>query len=142
MEYAIVFLPLLSSLISAFFGKKTGDKHSQLISSTLVGISAILSIYIFYLVLFQNYSSNKLVFTWIGSGNFFVNWSIYIDTLTAVMLVVVSLISTIIHFYSIGYMSHDPHKSRFFSYLSLFTFSMLTLVTADNFLQYFLDGRV
>ena len=137
MEYAIVFLPLLSSLISAFFGKKIGDKHSQLISSTLVGISAILSIYIFYLVLFQNYSSNKLVFTWIGSGNFFVNWSIYIDTLTAVMLVVVSLISTIIHFYSIGYMSHDPHKSRFFSYLSLFTFSMLTLVTADNFLQLF-----
>jgi len=137
MEYAIVFLPLLSSLISAFLGKKIGDKYSQFISSTLVGISAILSIYIFYLVLFQNYSSNKLVFTWIGSGNFFVNWSIYIDTLTAVMLVVVSLISTIIHFYSIGYMSHDPHKLRFFSYLSLFTFSMLTLVTADNFLQLF-----
>ena len=85
----------------------------------------------------NNYSSNKLIFNWISSGDFYVNWSIFIDPLTSVMLVVVSLVSSIIHFYSIGYMSHDPHKARFMSYLSLFTFSMLTLVTADNFLQLF-----
>jgi len=137
MEYAIVFLPLIGSFISGFFGKRLGAKQCQILTSTLVAISAIFSLFIFYAVLTENYSSNKLVFNWISSGNFFVNWSINIDPLTSVMLVVVTLISSIIHFYSIGYMSHDPHKERFMSYLSLFTFAMLTLVTADNFLQLF-----
>jgi len=137
MEYIIVFLPLLSSIISGFFGKKIGDKNCQILASTLIGISGILSLTIFYKVLTQDYSSNKLIFNWISSGNFIVNWSIYIDSLTSVMLVVVSLISSIIHFYSIGYMSHDPDKPRFMAYLSLFTFAMLILVTADNFLQLF-----
>ncbi len=137
MEYVVVFLPLLGSIISGFFGNKLGDKTSQILTSSLVFISAIFSTIIFYQVLFNDYSSNKLVFNWISSGNFSVNWSIYIDSLTSVMLVIVSFISAIIHYYSIGYMSHDPHKPRFMSYLSLFTFSMLTLVTADNFLQLF-----
>ena len=137
MEYFIVFLPLLASIISGFFGKKIGDKYCQILASTLVGISGILSLIIFYEVLAQDYSSNRLIFNWITSGNFSVNWSIYIDSLTSVMLVVVCLISSIIHFYSIGYMSKDPHKPRFTAYLSLFTFAMLTLVTADNFLQLF-----
>ena len=137
MEYIIVLLPLISSIISGFFGKKIGEKYCLLLASTLVGISAILSLIIFYKILNQDYIANKLLFNWITSGNFNVNWSIYVDSLTAVMLVVVTLISTIIHFYSIGYMSHDPHKPRFIAYLSLFTFAMLTLVTADNFLQLF-----
>ena len=137
MEYFIVFLPLLASIISGFFGKRIGDKYCQILASTFVGISGILSLIIFYKVLTQDYSSNRLLFNWITSGNFNVNWSIYIDSLTSVMLVVVTLISTIIHFYSIGYMSKDPHKPRFTAYLSLFTFAMLTLVTADNFLQLF-----
>ncbi len=137
MEYAIVFLPLIGSFISGFFGKKIGDKYCLILTSSLVAISAALSLLIFYQVLTQEYYSNKLIFNWISSGKFFVNWSISIDPLTSVMLVVVSLISSIIHFYSIGYMSHDPNKSRFIAYLSLFTFAMLTLVTADNFLQLF-----
>ena len=137
MEYAIVFLPLLGSILSGFFGKKIGDKHCQILTSLLVTISAILSLVIFFQVLTDGYSSNKLIFKWISSGDFLVNWSINIDSLTSVMLVVVSLISSIIHFYSIGYMSHDPNKPRFMAYLSLFTFAMLTLVTADNFLQLF-----
>ena len=137
MEYAIVFLPLIGSFVSGFFGNKIGDKYSQILTSSLVAFSGILSLFIFYLVLTQDYSSNKPIFNWINSGNFNVNWSIHIDSLTSVMLVVVCLISSIIHFYSIGYMSHDPHKTRFISYLSLFTFAMLTLVTADNFLQLF-----
>ncbi len=137
MEYAIVFLPLVGSIISGFFGKRIGDKYSQIFTSLLVAISALLSLYIFYKVLIDGYSSNKLIFNWISSGNFIVNWSINIDPLTSVMLVVVCLISSIIHFYSIGYMSHDPHKPRFMAFLSLFTFSMLSLVTADNFLQLF-----
>ena len=135
MEYAIVLLPLLGSIISGFFGKRLGAKSCQLLTSSFVSISAILSLFIFYEVFVQDYSSNKLIFNWISSGDFHVNWSINIDPLTSVMLVVVSLISSIIHFYSIGYMSHDPHKPRFMAYLSLFTFAMLTLVTADNFLQ-------
>ena len=137
MEYAIVLLPLLGSFISGFFGRLIGTKFSQTITTSLVSISSILSFLVFYNVVANDYSSNKTVFTWISSGNFNVNWSIYIDTLTSVMLVVVSFISSIIHYYSIGYMDHDPHKTRFMSYLSLFTFSMLTLVTADNFLQLF-----
>jgi len=135
MEYAIVFLPLLGSIISGFFGKQLGAKSCQVLTSLLVSISAILSFFIFYEALIENYSSNKLIFNWISSGNFIVNWSINIDPLTSVMLVIVSLISSIIHFYSIGYMRSDPHKARFMAYLSLFTFSMLILVTADNFLQ-------
>ena len=137
MEYAILFLPLIGSFISGFFGKKLGDTYCQYLTSSLVAISGILSLFIFYEVLTEDYSSNKLIFHWISSGDFHVNWSIYIDPLTSVMLVVVSVISAIIHFYSIGYMSHDPHKPRFMAYLSLFTFAMLTLVTADNFLQLF-----
>jgi len=137
MEYAIIFLPLIGSIISGFFGKKLGDRYNQILTSSLVMISAFFSILIFYEVLVNNYSSNKMIFNWISSGNFIVNWSINIDSLTSVMLVVVSLISSIIHFYSIGYMDHDPHKARFMSYLSLFTFAMLVLVTSDNFLQLF-----
>jgi len=137
MEYAIVFLPLLASIISGFFGKRIGDKYSQILTSSLVAISGLLSLVIFYKVLTQDYSSNREIFNWITSGDFKVNWSIHVDPLTSVMLVVVSLISSIIHFYSIGYMSKDFHKSRFMAYLSLFTFAMLTLVTADNFLQLF-----
>ena len=137
MEYIIIFSPLIGSIISGFFGKKLGDNFCQILTSLLVSISALLSLFIFYKVLNSDYSSNKLIFSWISSGEFLVNWSIKIDPLTSIMLVVVSFISSIIHFYSIGYMSHDPHKPRFMAYLSLFTFAMLTLVTADNFLQLF-----
>jgi len=137
MEYAIIFLPLLGSIISGFFGRNIGVKICQLLASTLVAITGLFSLFIFYKVLTQDYSSNKIIFNWISSGDFIVNWSIYIDPVTSVMLVVVSLISSIIHYYSIGYMHHDPHVPRFMAYLSLFTFAMLTLVTADNFLQLF-----
>jgi len=137
MEYAVIFLPLLGAIFSGFYGNKLGSKISQYLTSSFILVSAILSILIFYEVLINNYSSNKIIFNWISSANFQANWSINIDPLSSVMLVVVSLISSIIHFYSIGYMSHDPHKSRFMAYLSLFTFAMLTLVTADNFLQLF-----
>jgi len=137
MDYAIVFLPLIGSIISSFFGNKIGTKTTLIFTTLLVSISAILSLIIFYEVINHGYFSNRLIFNWISSGKFNVNWSIYIDTLTSVMLVVITFISSVIHLYSIGYMSHDPHQARFISYLSLFTFSMLTLVTADNFLQLF-----
>ena len=137
MGYYILFLPLAASIISGFFGKIIGDKASQLVTSLFVSISACLSIIVLYNVIVNGYSENLIVATWINSGSLNVNWSVNIDPLSAVMLVVVTLVSAIVHIYSIGYMSHDPHKSRFMSYLSLFTFAMLTLVTSDNFIQLF-----
>ena len=137
MEYVLLFLPLISSFISGFFGKFIGEKNSEILTSTAVTISAILSVIIFYNVIALDYSNNVHVASWIKSGSLDINWSIKIDPLSSVMLVVVTVISAIVHIYSIGYMSHDPHKPRFMSYLSLFTFAMLTLVTSDNFLQLF-----
>ncbi len=136
-EYLIIFLPLIGSIISGFFGKFLGSRNSEILTSLLVSISSILSFLIFYKVFNESYTNNLDVLTWINSGTFNVNWSIKIDALSSVMLVVVTLVSSIVHIYSIGYMSHDPHKQRFMSYLSLFTFSMLMLVTSDNFLQLF-----
>ena len=137
MEKLIIFLPLLAAIISGFFGKIVGNKPSQLITSLFVSISALLSIYVFYNVTIFDYSNNIVIAKWITSGDLDVNWSIKIDQLSAIMLVVVTLVSAIVHVYSIGYMSHDPHQPRFMSYLSLFTFAMLVLVTSDNFLQLF-----
>jgi len=137
MEYLILFLPLLSAIIAGFFGKLIGDRVSEILTSLFVSISAILSFFVFYKVITDGYSNNLIISTWINSGTLNVNWSINIDTLSSVMLVVVTLVSSLVHIYSIGYMSHDPHKPRFMSYLSLFTFAMLTLVTSDNFLQLF-----
>jgi len=137
LEYLIIFLPLIGSIISGFFGKFLGSRNSEILTSLFVSISSILSFLIFYKVFNENYINNLDIVTWINSGTFNVNWSIKIDALSSVMLVVVTLVSSIVHIYSIGYMLHDPHKQRFMSYLSLFTFSMLMLVTSDNFLQLF-----
>ncbi len=137
MEYLILFLPLLGALISGFFGRKIGDRLSEILTSLFTTIAAILSILLFYKVILQGYENNIILFKWIYSGTLDVNWSIKIDALSSVMLVVVTFVSSLVHIYSIGYMSHDPNKPRFMCYLSLFTFSMLALVTADNFLQLF-----
>jgi len=137
MELALIFLPLLASITSGFFGKYLGDRNSEIVTSLFVSVSALLSIILFYQVIVNGYENNVVVATWINSGTLNVNWSIKVDALSSVMLVVVTLVSALVHIYSIGYMSHDPHKPRFMAYLSLFTFSMLTLVTSDNFLQLF-----
>ncbi|MEY4370461.1 MAG: hypothetical protein RIQ48_170 [Pseudomonadota bacterium] len=137
MIYLILFLPLLGSFISAFFYKKIGDIACQIITSAFVVLGAVFS----SLILIETIKTGKVyqlpLFDWISSGSLKLHWSIYVDSLTAVMLVVVNSVSALVHIYSIGYMSHDPHKPRFMSYLSLFTFAMLSLITADNFLQLF-----
>jgi NADH-quinone oxidoreductase subunit L len=137
MLYLILFLPLLGSFISAFFYKRIGDRTCQIITSAFIVTGAILS----SIILLETIKTGKVyeypIFNWITSGSLKLNWSIYVDSLTAVMLVVVNSVSALVHIYSIGYMSHDPHKPRFMSYLSLFTFMMLSLITADNFLQLF-----
>ena len=136
MEYAVLFLPLLGSIIG-YFGRRLGNFFSELLTSFFVSVSAILSIIIFYNGLTKGTYGNYKIFEWVSSGTFTANWSINIDPLSSIMLVVVTLVSSIVHIYSIGYMSHDLHKPRFMSYLSLFTFSMLSLVLSDNFLQLF-----
>ena len=137
MELSIIFLPLIAAITAGFFGRFIGDRNSEILTSLLVSISAILSIYVFYEVIANNYQENIVIAKWISSGSLDVNWSMNIDPLSSVMLVVVTLVSSLVHIYSIGYMSHDPHKPRFMAYLSLFTFAMLMLVTSDNFIQLF-----
>jgi NADH-quinone oxidoreductase subunit L len=137
MELSIITLPLIASIISGFFGKYIGDRNSEIVTSLLVSTSAIFSIIVFYNVVFNQYEDNIIITTWINSGTLDVNWSMKIDSLSSVMLVVVTSVSALVHIYSIGYMSHDPHKPRFMAYLSLFTFAMLMLVTSDNFIQLF-----
>ena len=137
MEISIIALPLIASIIAGFFGKLIGDRNSELVTSLLVSISAIFSMIVLYEVIFNHYQDNIVIATWISSGTLDVNWSMKIDPLSSIMLVVVTSVSSLVHIYSIGYMAHDPHKPRFMAYLSLFTFAMLMLVTADNFIQLF-----
>ena len=137
MEISIIVLPLLASIVSGFFGKFIGDRNSEIITSFFVTVSAILSAMVLYEVILNQYQENIVIAKWISSGSLDVNWSMKIDPLSSIMLVVVTSVSSLVHIYSIGYMSHDPHKPRFMAYLSLFTFAMLMLVTSDNFIQLF-----
>ena len=136
MEYTILFLPLIGALIG-YVIKVFGDIYSEIVTTLFVSSAAILSIILFYNgIVYEDYGNYK-IYQWIASGKFIVNASINIDPLSSIMLVVVSLVSALVHIYSIGYMSHDPDKPRFMCYLSLFTFAMFTLVVSDNFLQLF-----
>ncbi|TJV06659.1 MAG: NADH-quinone oxidoreductase subunit L [Mesorhizobium sp.] len=138
MYQAIVFLPLLGFLIVGLFGTSLGAKASEYITSGFLVISAVLSWVAFFSVGFGHGEVFTVpVLHWIQSGGLDVSWALRIDTLTVVMLVVVNTVSALVHIYSIGYMHHDPNRPRFFAYLSLFTFAMLMLVTADNLVQMF-----
>ena len=136
MPYLIVFLPLVGAILG-FTLKFLGDKYSEVITTAFLFLSAILSVIIFFNgIVYEEYANYKIV-EWISSGSLKVDWSINIDPLSSIMLVVVTSVSSLVHLYSIGYMSHDLNKPRFMSYLSLFTFAMLMLVVSDNFLQLF-----
>ncbi|HEV2509891.1 NADH-quinone oxidoreductase subunit L [Bosea sp. (in: a-proteobacteria)] len=137
MYQAIVFLPLIGFLIAGFFGRLIGARASEIVTTTLLLISAALSWVAFAQVGFGHGTTRVQVATWLASADLRVDWAFRIDTLTAVMLVVVNTVSSLVHLYSIGYMHEDPSRPRFFAYLSLFTFAMLMLVTADNLVQMF-----
>ncbi len=137
MYLTIVFLPLAGALLAGFCGRWLGARTSAVVTTTFLLLSAALSWIAFFLVGVGGQETRVEIVQWISSGDMQVSWALRIDTLTAVMLVVVNTISSLVHVYSIGYMSHDPHRPRFFAYLSLFTFAMLMLVTSDNFLQLF-----
>jgi NADH-quinone oxidoreductase subunit L len=138
MYSAIVFFPLLGFLIAGLLGPKIGDRASEAATTVLLFVSAVFSWLAFSVVaLGTEPGSVSVLGNWFTSGDLKVDWSLKVDTLTAVMLVVVTTVSSLVHLYSIGYMADDPSRPRFFAYLSLFTFAMLMLVTADNLVQLF-----
>lgn len=137
MYHAIVFLPLLGFLLAGIFGRWLGARPSEIITTGLLFVSALLSWVAFFQVGFGSGATRVQVAQWMVSGDLVVDWAFRIDTLTVVMLVVVNTVSALVHLYSIGYMHEDPHRPRFFAYLSLFTFAMLMLVTSDNLVQMF-----
>jgi len=134
---AIVFLPLIGCVIAGLFGRAIGPRPSELVTTTLLFAAMVLSWIAFAWVGYGHQDAHIVLATFIGSGDLHAEWALRIDALTAVMLVVVTTVSAFVHLYSIGYMSEDPGRPRFFSFLSLFTFAMLMLVTADNLVQLF-----
>jgi NADH-quinone oxidoreductase subunit L len=137
MYQAILFLPLVGAIFAGFLGPLAGARASEVVTTALVLIAALLSWLGFYEVAIQGHEQRIELARFIVSGDLKAIWSLRIDTLTAVMLVVVTTVSGLVHLYSIGYMEEDDGRPRFFSYLSLFTFAMLALVTADDFVQLF-----
>ena len=137
MYLALIILPILGSIIAGFFGRKVGVSGSQLITCSCVITTTILSILAFIEVGLNNTPVTIHLFRWIDAESLNVSWAFNFDSLTVSMLIPVLIVSSLVHVYSIGYMSHDPHNQRFFSYLSLFTFMMIILVTANNFLLMF-----
>ena len=138
MYQAIVFLPLIGALIAGFGGRAIGAKASEYVTTLFLIVAALLSWVAFFTIAMGHGETVRIpLMRWMDSGSMSVEWALRVDTLTAVMLVVVNTVSCLVHVYSIGYMHHDPHRPRFFAYLSLFTFAMLMLVTSDNLLQMF-----
>ena len=133
----VVFLPLFGAMLAMPVGRAMGYRAAELLTTGLLLMAAIIAWFLFFDVALGGNARTIQLFTWIGSGNFQADWAIRLDTLSAVMLVVVNSVSFLVHTYSMGYMKDYGEQSRFFAYLSLFTFAMLTLVTADNFLQLF-----
>lgn len=137
MYLSIIILPLLGSIVSGFFGRKVGVRGAQIITCSCVIVTTILALLAFVEVGFNNIPVTINLFRWIDSEWFNIIWGFQFDALTVSMLIPVLIISSLVHIYSIGYMSGDPHQQRFFSYLSLFTFMMIVLVTGNNYLLMF-----
>ncbi len=137
MYLSIIILPLLSSIVSGFFGRKVGVTGSRILGCLSIMTTTLLAITSFFEVGFNNNPVSINLFKWLDNESFNMVWNFQFDSLTVSMLIPVLIISSLVHFYSIGYMSHDPHNQRFFSYLSLFTFMMIILVTGNNYLLMF-----
>ena len=138
MSYVLVFAPLIGFLLTICFGKLLRDRISQILTSSLVLVSTLISFFYFFKFISNDTAIiNDQIINWLSSGKLNFDWSIYIDPLTSLMLVIITSISFLVHIYSIEYMSHDKSKPRFMAYLSFFTFAMIMLVTADNFVQLF-----
>lgn len=137
MEIWAVFLPLFAFVIAFLFGKTIGDRGAQIVTCSALIASAIISVILFNDVVLHHHAHVIPLINWISVGSFNVEWALRIDQLSVVMMCVITIVSACVHVYSVGYMSHDPDKARFMSFLSLFTFAMLMLVTSDNLIQLF-----
>lgn len=137
MGLIAVFLPLFSAIIAGALGRIIGDKATQVITCILLCGAALASIFMFQTVILDGNTETVELMSWIKSGGLDLKWSLRFDTLSVVMLFVVNVVSAMVHIYSVGYMSHDKSKTRFMSYLGLFTFAMLMLVTSNNLVQLF-----
>ncbi|HEU5046964.1 MAG TPA: NADH-quinone oxidoreductase subunit L [Rickettsiales bacterium] len=135
---AVLFLPLIAAVLVGVFVRVIPARLAQLITCGALVTSAVCAGFVFHDVALLGHVQKIKLLEWIDSGDFNVSWAIRVDALTAVMLVVVTWVSSVVHIYSVGYMSHDEHRQRFMAYLSLFTFFMLMLVTSDNLIQLFL----
>jgi len=142
MEKIILFAPLVGALIGGFGWRVIGEKGAQILTTGLLFLAAFLSWVVF--LGFDGQTQHIEILRWIESGSLYTDWSIRLDRLTAIMLIVVTSVSALVHLYSFGYMAHDdnwtdnePYRARFFAYLSFFTFAMLMLVTSDNLVQMF-----
>ncbi len=137
LSVVALFAPLLGALIAGLFGRRIGDRASQLVTCGLMLALAVMAVIQFHEVAILGHASTYVIAEWLDSGKMHAAWKVKWDTLTAVMVAVVSVVSTCVHIYSVGYMSHDKCIPRFMAYLSLFTFFMLALVTGDNLAQMF-----
>ena len=137
MEAFVVLLPLFGAMFAMPVGRALGSRAAELLTTGLLLAAAVMAWFLFFDVALGGNARTITLFEWIGSGAFKADWTVRLDTLSAVMLVVVNSVSFLVHWYSMGYMKDYGEQPRFFAYLSLFTFAMLTLVTADNFLQLF-----
>lgn len=137
MYLTILILPLIGSVISGLFGKKIGVTGSHIVTITCLTLSSFLASLAFYEVIICDSPVTVFVTSWIESENFNIRWEFLFDSLSVSMLIPVLFISTLVHLFSVDYMANDPHQQRFFSYLSLFTFFMLILVTGANYLVMF-----
>src|SRR5215469_3406979 len=137
MHVAAIFLPLIAAFIAGFFGRWIGDRGAQLVTCLALVVSAVFGAIVFWSVAFGGHARTIELLTWINAGDLQVHWALRYDTLSSVMVAMVTLVSAMVHIYSVGYMAHDKSVPRFMSYLSLFTFFMLMLVTSDNFVQLF-----
>nr|QRG31965.1 NADH dehydrogenase subunit 5 [Pseudosuberites sp. CY-2021] len=138
MYILVLFLPLLSAIISGLFGRKIGTKGAGVLTSSCMVISALVSCCIFYETVLNSSAAYVKLWRWFDSELFTAYFGLHFDSLTATMLIVVTSVSALVHIYSTGYMSGDPHIPRFMSYLSLFTFLMIVLVTSENYVQLFI----
>src|SRR5689334_12795077 len=138
MTVVCIFAPLLAAAIAGLFGRFIGDRAAQYVTCGALLLSAAIGIFLFWDVALHGHAGTVQLWTWIDSGQLKVEWALRFDTLSAVMVLVVTVVSAMVHVYSVGYMSHDPSIPRFMAYLNFFTFFMLMLVTSDNFIQMFL----
>ncbi|HZT87187.1 MAG TPA: NADH-quinone oxidoreductase subunit L [Stellaceae bacterium] len=137
MAIAVVFLPLVAAIVAGFFGRAIGDRGAQVVTCGALVASAVLGGFVFHDIMAQQAPHIVTLGTWIAAGGVDVSWSIRLDTLSGVMILVVTIVSAMVHIYSVGYMAHDHSIPRFMAYLSLFTFFMLMLATANDFVQLF-----